>query len=502
MASEDILGCLQHSLENQEQACVNAQKREQGKTMFAKVLCVALQPVNMPKEEVAAVAGKEQQGVRFTGLVVRSEAGWTSIQSDTKQEKGDGGKKQRQQSTPSQKLCQQVGDIVLMHSYDLKNKAGVYTKTKRSDHYAAIMPGMVLTFRVWGDKLAEVCKNMTGDIALFDSVEIELSMKSLTSTSENMKLELKRFIPCSSAQGILNSSKVLPMLPSSLEESQSLQRRFASKEGLPEDLLENMQQDMIKGHISQTVHLLSARLTDANGLFAVQADGAIKFHVQRSPVPELAVVSMHVKYDKHFFGSAPVDWVAKILNAGLKMQCVQGLLLVDTYRTQQTGGSEVQLEAFVRFNTAHMLQEMVKAPVTAGELIAEEITAGFKSQGLQAAIKHLLCYDLGGVQLVVDTRKMVKKGESSSSCAYAVVHPSSAWSTGHMLHVFYKGQSVHSFVFSHVSACGGGGNLQEMAKRALEPTPLCDFEAGEVEYESVPEPPQKKGKTAAAAGKK
>ena len=263
------------------QAQQNARWPASTNPMHARFTCVILQPLpaRALRSELEGNPGgaKEHAGTRFVGYVLQGEPGWTSTGGPSTESGSSSKEKKKAASTAvrGEKLTRQAGEAILLHSYDLKNKGGSYFKDKRTENFAAIIPGMILTVRIFGDQLLKVLEKQDEDLHVFDIVSVELSMKSMQSSAQELKLDVKRLSP------IPNGARLLcgwNRLPATVEQSSS--RTITDL--LPADLVANMDQQMIKGNLSQTVHLVNVPLVQTNGLFAMHADGHMRFHVQVS----------------------------------------------------------------------------------------------------------------------------------------------------------------------------------------------------------------------------
>ena len=255
--------------------------------MHARFTCVVLQPLpaRALRAELEGNPGgaKEHAGTRFVGYVLQGEPGWTSTGGPSNEPaSGSKERKKAQVVVRGEKLTRQAGEAVLLHSYDLKNKGGSYFKDKRTETFAAIAPGMILTARIFGDQLLKVLEKQEEDLHVFDLVSVELSMKSMQSSAQELKLDVKRLAPVADGARLLCGWN---RVPATVQLSSTLLQSFMSPSTdgfLPDDLIPNVDQQMIKGNLSQTVHLVNVPLVQSQGLFAMHADGHMRFHVQVS----------------------------------------------------------------------------------------------------------------------------------------------------------------------------------------------------------------------------
>ena len=103
-------------------------------------------------EAGSAEAAKEHPGVRVTVVLLRMlSAGFSSVQTDGG---GEGGKRGMKGGPPQRPgLRPRYGSMengsVLLHSYELINKKGTYTKGGLSDSFICLSPGeLPLSFQI------------------------------------------------------------------------------------------------------------------------------------------------------------------------------------------------------------------------------------------------------------------------------------------------------------------------------------------------------------------
>ena len=100
---------------------------------------------------------KNHPGVRTTFVILQMlHPGWSSVSTspdkDTMSKSKVGAAKTATTTEVKEKLSSSFGEHVLMHSYDLINQRGTYTRCGRSNEYMALSPKMVITTKVWGSK--------------------------------------------------------------------------------------------------------------------------------------------------------------------------------------------------------------------------------------------------------------------------------------------------------------------------------------------------------------
>ena len=474
--------------------------------MHARFTCVVLQPLPAQalRQELEAnpSAAKEHKGARFVGCILQGEPGWTSTGSPADAAGGgkDKGGKKGPPPARGEKLSRQQGEVVLMHSYDLKNKGGSYYKDRRSDQFAAIAPGMIISIRIFGDQLLKVLEQQHVDLHVFDVVHVELSMKSMQSTAGELKLDIKRMYPVSDGERLLCG---WTRAPGTVEQSsEHLNTHFLAGQGLlPEDVLPNLDQSMVKGNLSQTVHLLRVPVGQTQGRFAVHADGQLRFHVQgqlRDLNASLLLVHAHARH----YGNPPLEWLCTLFNVALKLPGVVHLLVaLDTYRTARLSASDVQLDAAVQLN----MEALLRAAEEQGQReLPAPVASTFEAQGMQSALRYLHCLyaqEDDDLFLVLDTRKVNRKvgaivdGDTWTTPTLSLAHTSAKWSQAHSLYVFLKGAPVLNMAFN--LSVGGVDFAAQAPMQAISLAPLEGDPSLEFEPEP-PAPPAKRSKKAEA----
>ena len=381
-------------------------------------------------------------------------------------------------------------------------QGGSYYKDKRSEQYSAIAPGMILSVRIFGDQLLKVLEKQTEDLHVFDVVHVEVSMKSMQSTAAELKLDIKRVLPMPDGARLLSG---WTKAPGSVEQSTELLNTLflGGAEGLiAADLMPQLDQNMVRGNLSQTVHMVRVPLLQAHGLFAVHPDGHMRFHVQ-GQLRDLNASVLRVQVQPQQYGNPPLDWLCKLFNVALKLPGVlHAMVVVDTYRAARLNAVDVQLDTLVQLNTEALLR---LAEERTEEPLPTVIVEAFEKQGMQGALRYLsllYTHEEEDLRIVVDTRKMSKKvgavvdGDTWTAASVCVAHPSSKWAQAHSMYIFLKGQPVLNLVYIL-----GAASADFMVQASIEPVQLVAA-TEDVEYDIRPEAepaPAKKAKKAATA---
>lgn len=443
-------------------------------------------------------------------------------------------------------------DHVVLHSFALVNQRGNYVRNGKSEECCLLSPGMIMTSKVWGNKFEKTFKEQTTDINVFDVVLVQFGMHSIgSSAKENgMMLEIKSYnhLACLTPSSFLFLAP--KMLPSSLQECTLRKNRFVDashavatvqsqqEDGPVEDVDAQMQhhatttttgikglfQDMIKGNISSSCFFLRVVPTQSNGMFSIGPDDVMKFFVHQ-PIVDLpsgtGTLIAHFNpadfihnYPKvleqkpNFETSSSFrEWVLKLFNVLTLMEAVEMLVVVDTYKTQQSGGKkdvptsqkplinassmmddaatggndnssqQLLMDAYVRINVNVITESLIRA--NADGLVTNGSNVAFVASGSLASIaQHLLVFPYataspltgkinGILHVAWDTRKINRKKASSSSEAQpqpqpqqenslqeslklrqhstSIIAPESQWDSAHAIYLFFDERLVHYF---------------------------------------------------------
>ena len=139
---------------------------------------------------------KTYKPLRGTFVIVKMlYGGFTYIDNDNDKE-SKFAKIKTANKGPKEKLGQMDGDNVLLNTYKIESKKGIYRPSKRMDECAALSPGMVINAMFWGEKILTVFKEQKQDLLPFQFGIVQMYIKSNSSNaSENGRmLEFKNFV--------------------------------------------------------------------------------------------------------------------------------------------------------------------------------------------------------------------------------------------------------------------------------------------------------------------
>ena len=231
------------------------------------------------------------------------------------------------------KLSVAFGEHVLMHSYDLINQRGSYTRSGRSEQCMAISPGMIITITVWGSKFDAVFKDQKEDVRQFSIGLVQFGIKSMQSTAQEkgMMLDVKTFCAVQGLSAVSSRMLRSELLPGSMQASAIARSHFADGSHLGAEQPTGIAQNLLTGNLSTTVNLVRVVPKAINGTFGVGADGAVRFYVTQ-PLADIPCTSMLVKYDTTMFGTKSEDWIMRLLNVAMISQAVELMVLIDLYK--------------------------------------------------------------------------------------------------------------------------------------------------------------------------
>jgi hypothetical protein len=449
---------------------------------------------------------KNHPGVRTTFVILQMlHPGWSSVSTDKDpmSKSKVGAAKTATATEVKEKLSSSFGEHVLMHSYDLINQRGTYTRCGRSNEYMALSPKMVITTKVWGSKFLTTFKEQKTDVEIFDMVLVQFSLKSLQSSAlaGGMMLEIKAY---NSIPGINPGSFRLlksPSVPMSLQEAAVARSRFADGSHLSTETTAGEQplaapclltQDMIKGNLSTTVSLIRAVPGQAQGVFALGPDDKMRFHINEpmSDIPCADTLMVH--YDAAIFAAGKdKDWVAKLFNVAVVMKAVELFVAVDTYKSNKAAGGDGEdgggfiMDCYARLDVSVLISHILQQPVVTPASSVPCIQSTFTDQGLSGSLKYLAVFvpeSVPTILFAVDLRRMSKKIENGEQqqAKGSVVHQDSSWDKAHSVHVFFEERLVHCFVVP-VTATGVGA---DGSRKVLETVSVAKWAADEVEMES------------------
>lgn len=455
---------------------------------------------------------KDHPGLRVTFMVLRIlYPGWSSVQQDTD---GASGIKRKipgapaPKQAPRERYAKMVGESVQIHSYELVNKKGQYSKGGRSEEYVTISPGMLLTNKIFGNKLLNVFKpeQCTEDIAPFTLALVQLGTKSIQSkgVENGMLLEVKTFAPLKSYS--LGVPRFIPtdLLAPTMQQAEIKRGQFieppAPEDGSEDSKLNVM--SMIRGNLSNSTYLLDAGIIDeSRGVFALTPEGKIKMHLS-APIGDVIAGSVNIAFDPRDHGTTDPEWLAKLYNVAAIAGALRLFLLIDTYRSKNTQPCDQVLDGFVSVDPALFVASMHLASavtaLTAGH--DPELLAQYQESGDERFAKHFTLFSACGsntkLDIAVDNRRMMQrtppvisdddneaKPEPITEIFSALAHPKALWNKGRMVQVFYEKRPVIGFVARwglDLPAVTGG-----TARAGLNAMPLASLAADSVSYEDA-----------------
>lgn len=412
-------------------------------------------------------------------------------EKDSKYQKKGGGKGAA--SGPREKLSHfdDCTDHVILHTYKIESKKGVYRASKRLDECIALSPGMVVNGMVWGEKILQTFKEQKEDIVPFQYslVQLKIMSNSASNASENGRmLEIKNIVSLDSNAFSPSAFKLLKaegVLANSIQAAAVLREKILDGSFITGGhTKEHLNQKLIQGSLSSTVQVLALTPHTSNGLFGMGADGKIRFFLHQ-PIADVKAYSIHLTFDRkaHYCPAdgSNDDWMIKLLNVGIMLDAVQLLVIIDSYKNKDVAEADLHLEGFARVDLSIVLKKILACSRASelGQGVEEDprkkaIVSIFEAQGMGHAVKSLYVYPLcaPNLDLVIDTRKINNKrfDEMDDALPHSttLVHHEAKWKKGHMLYAFFEGKSVLSAVIPEEE--GGAALFNDRAKRSLEST--------------------------------
>jgi hypothetical protein len=456
---------------------------------------------------------KAHKALRTTFVIVKMLfPGFTYIDTDNEKD----AKYQKKGATkgsgaPKEKLghLDDCIDHVILHTYKMESKKGVYRASKRLEECIALSPGMVINGMIWGEKIVKIFKDQSEDIFPFQFglIQMKLMSNSASSAIESGRmLEIKSFNSLDNTLYSPSSFKLLKaegLLANSIQAAAVLKEKILDGSFLlSEHTKGNLNQKLVQGSLSNTVQLLALTPQTSHGVFAMGADGKIKLFMHQ-PIGDVKAYSINTVFDRKAHhcpeDGSNDDWMVKLLNLGVMLGAVQLLVIMDTYKNKDVAEGDMVLEGYARVDVSQMLKKILacKQP---SELASEPmdskkktIVSIFETQGMANAVKHLFLYPSCGVpelDLLIDTRKLNNKKFDSMvdtpPHSTALVHSDAKWKKGHMLYVFLDGKSVLSAIIPLEE--GGSLLFHERAKRGLDSVVQFADQMKDVEFEEEEEP--------------
>ena len=287
--------------------------------------------------EPESAEAKEHAGVRVTFAILRIlSPGFSAYQPDANENGKRKGGRGGGSSGPKERYGRMEGDSVALHSFELMNKKGVYSKGARSEEFVMLSPGMVISNIIFGNKMQQTFgKDCTAEeIPAFRLAVVQLGTSNITAKgAENgMLLQIRSFLPL--MQYTPSSPRMVPpgLLQSSVQAATQQKDAFLAGCMVPEAQKQNANMSLIRVSISGMFNALDVGYIEMNhGTFAVSATGSIRFHVT-SPIADVTPKIFDVMYDERDFGTADVQWISKLLNVAVLLKAVRLLVALDGYR--------------------------------------------------------------------------------------------------------------------------------------------------------------------------
>ena len=284
--------------------------------------------------------GKDHPGVRVTFAILRIlSPGFASFQADGHEsgKRKAGGKGSGASSAPKERYGRMQGDgMVVMHSYELLNKKGAFSKGWPSEKCIVLAPGMIISNRVFGNKLHAVFGKDHSQVNAFQLAMVQLGTSSMSASgaeSGNL-LQIRSYAPLPPYSA--SSLRLVPLgiMSSSVQAAMQRKESFMSGCMVSEDQKENLDMSLIRGSLNSSVSVIDVGYIDSkNGAFSVSATGSIRFHVTE-PIADITARVIEVKIDERDFGTNDIVWISKLLNVAVLLQSVRMLVSFDGYRNK------------------------------------------------------------------------------------------------------------------------------------------------------------------------
>ena len=424
---------------------------------------------------------KAHKALRTTFVIVKMLCpGFTYIENDSEKDTKFAKGKSAAAKGPKEKLGKMDGENVILHTYKIESKKGVYRPSKRMEECVALCPGMVINCMIWGDKIMGVFKEQKEDFLPFQFGIVQMYIKSNSSNASDSgrMLEFKSLISLDPIAYSPSSFKLLKtenVLGGSIQGADVIRDRILDASSISEQNKQHVNQSLIKGALSTTVNILTVTPNPSHGTIAMAADGKIKFFLQQ-PIGDVKGYAINLSFDR-LAHHCPEDgsndeWMVKLLNVCMMVGAVEILVVIDSYKNKDIMESEVVYDGFARIDIS-VIQKRLIACKECEQLLqfAEPkktaLLTVFESQGIQNAAKNLLVFGSCAAELdiLIDMRKMTSKKDSCDPISSALVHHDANWKKGYMMYVFFEGKSVLSCILP--LAENGSMFFSERAKRGL-----------------------------------
>ena len=220
----------------------------------ALVLTLTPTPVSSVLSGIADMADdaiKSHTGVHLTFVILKIlSPGWSSVPIE-----GDVGNKRKAGAKTARVYGEKYASMLLekhakIHSYELINKKSAKGKGDKSEEFVCFSPGMVISGKIFGDKIATVLgKNNGGDLLPFQLATVQFTTKSLGSTAVDTghMLDIKGITALPHLS--LSSLRILPPPPffaTTVQGNIVKRDNFLAGLMLPEEYRTGLNQNMIK----------------------------------------------------------------------------------------------------------------------------------------------------------------------------------------------------------------------------------------------------------------
>ena len=235
----------------------------------ALVLTLTPTPVSSVLSGIADMADdaiKSHPGVHLTFVILKIlSPGWSSVPIE-----GDAGNKRKagaKGAFPARVYGEKYASMLLgehakIHSYELVNKKGAKGKGDKSEDFVCFSPGMVISGKIFGDKIATVFgKNNGGDLLPFQLATVQFTTKSLGSTAVDTghMLDIKGITALPHIS--LRSLRILPPPPffaTTVQGNIVKRDNFLAGLMLPEEYRTGLNQNMIKAALPTMYSVVDA----------------------------------------------------------------------------------------------------------------------------------------------------------------------------------------------------------------------------------------------------
>jgi hypothetical protein len=373
-------------------------------------------------------------------------------------------------------------DNVILHTYKIESKKGVYRASKRLEDCIALSPGMVINGMIWGEKIPNVFKGQTDDIHCFQLAVVQLKIMSNSASGaaeSGRMLEIKSFAsldPLSYSPSSFKLLKTENVLGSSIQGASVIRDRILDGSLVSEQNKQHLNQDLIKGALSTSVNILAVKPNPSHGTIAMAADGKIKLFLHQ-PIGDVKAYAINLAFDRQAH-HCPEDglndeWMAKLLNVCMMVGAVEIIVVIDSYKNKDILEADLVLDGYARIDISAIHKSLIACRESEQlQQISEPkktaLLSVFETQGIQNAGKNIFAFIGCATELdiLVDMRKMTNKKDSSQQIHSALVHHDADWKKGHMFYAFFEGKSVLSAIIPLAES--GVAFFSERAKRGLE----------------------------------